>query len=84
MADVKSDKKNESIIALKNANKHLADLFIDLSKKDSTLSICAGDLERIAAQCGDIHVLVWTGSQSQQSSLAKYLKQIAAKLEEAR
>lgn len=82
--ETKADKKIESINALKNANKHLADLFTDLNKKELTLKTCAADLQRVAAQVGDIHVEIWVGQQRQQGSLKKYLEAIATSLNEAR
>jgi hypothetical protein len=84
MADPKSDKKTESLNALKNANKHLADLFTDLNKKDLTLQTCSADLQRIAAQCGDLRVSAWVGQQQQMLSLKGYLETIAKSLNEAR
>jgi len=82
--ETKADKHAESINALKNANKHLADVFADLNKKDSTMKNCASDLQRVASQCGEIHVEVWTGNQRQQTSLKNYLNTIATNLNEAR
>lgn len=84
MSEAKTDKKTDSINALKNANKHLADLFTDLNKKESTLKTCAADLQRVASQCGDIHVEVYVGNQRQQASLKNYLNTIATSLNEAR
>jgi len=78
------DKKAESINVLKNANKHLADVFAGLDKKDLTLKNCASDLQRVATQCGDLYVEVWVGSNKQQTSLKNYLSIIATRLNEAR
>lgn len=78
------DKKTQSINALKNANKHLEDLFKDLAKKDLTLRTCSEDLQRVAAQCGDIQVMVYVGSNRQATSVKQYLGTIAASLNEAR
>lgn len=84
MVETKSDKKLESINALKNANKHLADLFNDLNKKELTLKTCAADLQRVAAQCGDLSVEAYVGQSRQQVSLKSYLGTIANSLNEAR
>lgn len=84
MSDTKVDKKIESLNALKNANKHLSDLFSDLSKKELTLKTCASDLQRVATQCGDIKIMVWVGSNQVATSLKQYLETIAVSLNEAR
>jgi hypothetical protein len=79
-----TDKKLDSINALKNANKHLADIFNDLAKKDLTLKTCADDLQRAAAQCGDLKVVVWVANTQKDVSLKQYLGTIANTLNEAR
>lgn len=84
IAETKADKKADSINALKNANKHLADLFTDLGKKELTLKTCAGDLQRVAAQCGDLKVEFWVGNNRTTGSLKNYLETIATSLNEAR
>jgi len=84
MSEKQVDKKTESINALKNANKHLADLFGDLSKKDLVLSLTANDLSYIARQCGDILVHVYQGQSRTAVSLKLYLEGLAIKLNEAR
>jgi hypothetical protein len=84
MMSTTPDKKTESINALKNANKHLADVFADLAKKDQTLQTCASDLQRVAAQCGDIHVSVWIGQKQEMTPLKSYLTAIATSLNGAR
>lgn len=82
--EAKANKKSESITALKNAHKHLEDLFKDLAKKDQTLKTCSDDLQRVANQCGDIKVMVWVGPLQQATFLKIYLGAIAASLNEAR
>lgn len=84
MTELKTDKKTDSINALKNANKHLADLFADLNKKDSVLSICASDLRYVAKQCGEIQILVYVGNERKVVFLKTYLDTIAINLEGAR
>ncbi len=84
MSDSKPDKKTESVNALKNANKHLADLFTDLNKKDLTLKTCADDLARVATQCGDLQVYVWVGQKQEHTTLKRYLTTISTSLSEAR
>ena len=80
----KTDKKAESINALKNANKHLAEVFTDLAKKEQTLKVCADDLQRVAAQCGDLQIKAWVGQQQQSIPLQTYLRTISNSLNEAR
>ena len=78
------DKKIESLNALKNANKHLSDVFSALAKKDQVLSSCSADLQFIAKQCGDINVKVWIGSSSQFVELRAFLNTVANRLSEVR
>lgn len=84
MTDPKADKKTESITALKNANKHLADLFNDLNKKDGTLAYVASELQYIARQCGDIRVQTYKGTTNEVIFLKSHLEALAVKLNEAR
>jgi hypothetical protein len=85
MADpTKTDKKTESINALKNANKHLADVFADLNNKDGTMSNVASELQYIARQCGDIKVQTYIGNQHQMVALKGHLEALAIKLNGAR
>lgn len=84
MTDKTADKKTESINALKNANKHLADLFSDLAKKDAVMSASVDNLNRIAQQCGDLKVNIWHEGKWQDFSLRGALTSIAARLTEAR
>lgn len=84
MTDTKVDKKVESINALKNANKHLADLFTDLNKKDGTLASVASELQYIARQCGEVRVQTYKGSTSEVVLLKSHLEALAVKLNEAR
>lgn len=84
MTELKTDKKAESIKALKDANKHLADLFSDLAKKDNVLRSTSSDLQYVANQCGDIQVAVYVGANRQVVSLKNYLGTCANTLENAR
>lgn len=84
MSEPKADKKAESINALKNANKHLADIFTDLNKKELTMRTCADDLQRVSTQLGDIQVVVWVGQKQEMTPLKRYLCTIATSLNEAR
>lgn len=78
------DKKAESLAALKNANKHLADLFTEMNKKDSVLQTCASDLSYVARQCGELQVRVVVGNNQQMVTLKTYLETIVVKLNGAR
>jgi hypothetical protein len=78
------DKKTESINALKNANKHLADLFTAMNDKDGTLSSVASELQYIARQCGELRVSVYKANQPQSVILKAHLEELAIKLNGAR
>lgn len=80
----KADKKAESIKALKDANKHLADLFHEMNKKDTVLDNSADHLTRIAQQCGDLKVNVWQEGGFKDYSLKVMLMDIATSLNGAR
>lgn len=84
MVETKSDKQVESINALKNANKHLADLFADLAKKDAVLLSQATQLGHVARQCGDIKVLVYVGANATHVTLKSFLETACVALNEAR
>lgn len=84
MSDAKADKKNESINALKNANKHLADLFTDLSRKEGTLAHAASELQYLARQLGEIKVQTYIGNVNTTVYLKAHLEALALKLNEAR
>lgn len=81
MAD---DKKTESLAALKNANRHLSDVFTLLTKKDAVLQSAASDLSYVAGQCGDIMVKTYTGNQQQVTPLKVFLGTIVSNLNGAR
>lgn len=84
MPDPKADKKTESLTALKNANKHLSDLFADLTKKDFVLQTQASQIDYVANQCGDLQVLVYVGQDRKPTSLKAFLKAAVNALNEAR
>lgn len=79
-----TDKKTDSINALKNANKHLDEVFKDLAKKDAVMSTTVDSLNRIAQQCGDLKVNIWHDGKWQDISLRSALISLAARLTEAR
>ena len=79
-----TDKKTDSIAALKNANKHLDEVFKDLAKKDAVMSTTVDSLNRIAQQCGDLKVNIWHEGKWQDTSLRGALVSLAARLTEAR
>lgn len=84
MTDKITDKKTESINALKNANKHLSDLFADVNKKDIAMKSTASDLLLVAKQCGELRIEVWVGNNKQTVFLKTYLEACSKTLEEAR
>lgn len=79
-----TDKKTDSIAALKNANKHLDEVFKDLAKKDAVMSNAVDALNRIAQQCGDLKVNIWCDGKWQDTPLRSALVSLAARLTEAR
>lgn len=80
----KLDKKTESITALKNANKHLADLFTEMNKKDLVLQTCASDLAYTARQCGELRIEVYVGNERKTVLLKAYLESMVSNLNGAR
>jgi hypothetical protein len=82
--NTKCDKKTESLLALKNANKHLADLFDEMAKKDHVLSAQSSQISYVAKQCGDLQVSVYVGAERKTLSLKMFLEAAAANLNEAR
>jgi hypothetical protein len=84
MTDPKVNKKTESLTALKNANKHLTDLFGHILKTDTVLSSQASQIDYVANQCGDLQVLVYVGQDRKSTSLKAFLKAAATALNEAR
>lgn len=84
MTDKPLDKKTESINALKNANRHLADLFSDLSNKEAMMSAVASELQYIARQCGELRVHTFKGQSSEVVNLKSHLEALAVKLNGAR
>lgn len=84
MTDCKPDKKAESIKALKDANKHLAELFNDMAKKDSVLQSQASQISYVARQCGDLKIEVYVGADKKNVSLKSFLDAAAIALNEAR
>lgn len=83
MTDVQ-DKKQESITALKNANKHLTDLFSRVEEKDRTLGNVASELTRISNKLGDIYVDDWEGGRTVYKPLKHIVQKLAERLTEAR
>lgn len=84
MIEKATDKKSESINALKNANKHLGELFTDLNRKDGMLQSCSADLRYLAKQVGEIQVMVYVGNERKTVFLKTYLDTIATNLESVR
>ena len=84
MTDTLTDKKTESITALKNANKHLTDVFSHMNKMDATLSSVASDLQSVASKSGELHIYTWWEGKSQCVSLKTFLNSLAKKLEDVR
>lgn len=84
MPEITTDKKAESIKALKDANKHLAEIFNDLNKKDLTLKTCADDINRLAAQVGSLRAEVWVSNGREVVLIKTYLEAIANSLNGAR
>jgi hypothetical protein len=85
MADPKAtDKKTESITVLKNASKHLAELFTTMAAKDTVLHSQSIQISHVAKQCGDLQVMVYVGSERKSVPLKLFLEAAATALNEAR
>ena len=53
-------KAQESIETLKNVNKHLSEVFKQISTKDSALNSVADDLRRLASKVGELKIEAWS------------------------
>lgn len=84
MTEQAKTKQQASIEAMKNANKHLTDVFNQMQRMDSALSSVANDLERAASKVGDILILCWKDRQEQPATLRVHLKELAIQLQKAR
>lgn len=77
-------KSQQTLIALKNANKHLTEVLDSVDRKDRVMNSVGDDLRRAAAKCGEIKVDVWEGNSQKAVSLKNHLNELAIKLEGAR
>ena len=62
---------------LKNVNKHLSEVFKQISTKDTALNSVADDLRRIASKVGDIQIEAWDVNQYKVTSLKSHLNKLA-------
>ena len=69
---------------LKNVNKHLSELFKQISAKDTALSSVANDLRRAASKVGDVQIEVWDVNQYRTSSFKNHLIKLADTLDGAK
>lgn len=81
---VKTDKQKESMLALKNANNHLSQVFSSVAKMDAAMTSVADDLKRVAAKLGDVELQVYHEAKFQTMSLKAYLNACSDRLNGAR
>lgn len=77
-------KSQQTLIALRNANKHLTEVFSLIDTKDQAMNFVSDSLRRAAAKCGEIKIDVWEGGNTKSISLKSHLTELATKLEGAR
>jgi len=79
-------KAQESMETLKNVNKHLSEIFKQITAKDAALNAVADDLRRAAVKCGDLKIEAWSKSNSKFEliELKRHLQDLAVILEGAK
>lgn len=77
-------KSQQTLIALKNANKHLTEILTRTENKDRVMGNVGDDLRRAAAKCGEIKIDVWEANGQKAITLNQHLTDLAIKLEGAR
>lgn len=78
------DKQRESLLALKNANKHLTDLFARMEEKNRTMAAIASELERLAPKMGELQAETYHENRFQQRPLSNTLMDMASRLNKVR
>lgn len=85
MAEAKTtDKQKESLVTLKNVDKHLQEVFKKTQSMDSAMEDIAGHLERAASKVGDIQIECYRDSKWTTWKLKDLLTEYAEALNEAR
>lgn len=74
----------QTLISLKNANKHLTEIFSLMETKDFALGSVGDSLRRAAAKCGEIKIDVWEGANQKAVLLKTHLTELAVQLEKAK
>ena len=77
-------KAQQTLIALKNANKHLTEVLDSVDRKDRVMGSVANDLRRAASKVGDIQIEVWDVNQYKTSSFKNHLIKLADTLDGAK
>ena len=84
MTEQPIDKRKESIQALKNANKHLTEIFRQHDNLLMVVEDTTRQLEHLKSKVGDIAVEVWTGNGYGLKKLSVVLNEMKNKLEGAK
>ena len=77
-------KAQESMETLKNVNKHLSEVFKQISTKDIALGSVADDLRRVASKVGDLQIEAWDTNQYKTVSFRVHLTKLADTLDGAK
>ena len=77
-------KAQQTLIALKNANKHLTEVLDSVDRKDRVMGSVGDDLRRAASKCGEVKIDIWEGNSQKVITLKQHLTELAIRLEGAR
>ena len=77
-------KAQQTLIALKNANKHLTEVLDLVDRKDRVMGSVGDDLRRAASKCGEVKIDIWEVNSQKAITLKQHLTELAIRLEGAR
>ena len=78
-------KAQQTLIALKNANKHLTEVLDSVDRRDRVMGSVGDDLRRAASKCGEVKIDIWeVNSREKVITLKQHLTELAIRLEGAR
>lgn len=84
MTDEKQTRAATSIAALKNANKHMAELLQANENMNQLMGAVGSDLNYLSRQTGELMVSVYADGGYKSISLKNHLNSLATKLENGR
>jgi len=84
MTDEKQTRAQTSIAALKNANKHMAELLQANENMNQLMGSIASDLTYLGRQVGDLYVSVYIDGAWKPVNFKNHLNSLANKLENGR